>query len=133
MEMALPGVPFIGRGRGRSSVEDKLVARGTAERNRGFGAPGWKERAVSEAEEIKGLNARAIGGDAAGFGRVWKVFESAAMAAACAKKESGEEEEGKKEDDAGASDFERTAQMQRISADRFRSDGGDQLKRYARE
>ena len=54
------------------------------------------------------------------------------MAAACAKKESGEEEEGKGEDDAGASDFERTAQMQRISADRFRSDGGDELKRYAR-
>ena len=53
------------------------------------------------------------------------------MAVARAKKESGEEEEGKKEDDAGASDFERTAQMQRISAFRFRSDGGDELKRYA--
>ena len=31
---------------------------------------------MSEAEAIKELNARAIGGDTSGFERVWKVFES---------------------------------------------------------
>ena len=78
---------------------------------------GWKAEAVSEAEEIKGLNAHAIGGYAAGFERARKVFEFALMAAA-ARKESSEEEEGKKEDDAGAFDFERTAEMQSVSAAR---------------
>ena len=44
------------------------------------------------------------------------------------RKESGEGEEGKKEDDAVAFDFERTAEMQRVSAARFRSDGGDRFE-----
>ena len=38
------------------------------------------------------MNARAIGGDAAGFGRVWKLFEFAFMAAAGEKGKSEEEE-----------------------------------------
>ena len=41
----------------------------------GIRGEGKERKVVSEAEGIKGLNARAIGGDAAGFERVWKVFE----------------------------------------------------------
>ena len=41
---------FIGRGRGRSYVEGKKVACGTAATKEGFGAGGWKEEAVSGAD-----------------------------------------------------------------------------------
>ena len=60
---------------------------------------------MSGAEAIREVNARAIGGDAAGFARVWKVFETRQWRSR-AEKESGEGEEGKEEDDAGASVFE---------------------------
>ena len=69
---------------------------------------------MSEAEAIKEFNAHTLHGDAAGFKRVRKVFESAAMADG-ARKESSEGEERKEDDDAEASKFEWTAQMQRIS------------------
>lgn len=41
----------------------------------GFATRERKERVVSGAEGIKKLKTRAIGGDATGFVRVWKVFE----------------------------------------------------------
>ena len=59
---------------------------------------------------IKGVNAHTLHGDAAGFKRARQVFESAVMADG-ARKASGEGEEGKEGDDAGASNFERTAEM----------------------
>ena len=68
--------------------------RGTAARFKGFGARGWKEKVVSEAEGIKRLNVRTIGGDVAGFVRLWKVFKFESMAAAG---EKGKERTEKKE------------------------------------
>ena len=58
-----------------------------------------------------------------------KLFKFALMADVYAERKGRGRKKGKEEDDAVAFDFERTAEMQRVSAARFRSDGGDITKR----
>ena len=65
----------------------------------GFATRERKERVVSGAEGIKRFKARAIGGDEAGFVRVWKVFASLQWRTR-AWKGKQREEEGRLGDDA---------------------------------